>query len=511
MYDNRPISQLTEDQIDSYSRPFQVSSRIRALVENTSKSIGASCNVYQVEDNIESIGAGMDWATSVLAYQGAPSLDLSLLRPIGSQLGSKGTSSGAVSFGRVYDTIISQMRREEKKNGAGILGLDYRHNELRAFLDEPYRSAYRMVYLPMHDTPEADFLLENEWAMEYLADAFNNFKTFLVKRPNPTLVDGEELLVNLCTEVEIPHKGFCILGAVNLSYFTQTNIYMLPNFFRQAMQKMVGYEQQARRAAMATKSLHCPSSNNKQVGLGIYGLSSMLGAMGISYEEFNQALVEAGVKQGVRIEHLRRNLEGMDAGKPVNRVVAALVLAYAEATEVANDACLRAAFCIQPTVSTAQRSLDRYGFNVSAEVQPVDGIKTSEGVHYLRKSAIKGDKIEVCHPGTWTIDEVPYSTYALTSSLLQLLMDSTGLAHRHSHCFYGEKFTVDDLRDFYVGELKHRKSLYYRLPYTNNNASLKKDKLWQDVADGELFDGDLDSILGVPQMFGDKGGIECAC
>jgi hypothetical protein len=463
-----------------------LSSRVNALLKNTSKSIGASCNVFSVEDNMDSIGDSFAWANSVLAYQGAPSVDLSKLRPSGSKLGSGGTSSGAVSFGRIHDRIISQVRREEKKNGAGILYLDHNHAELVDFLEEPYTNAYKAVYLPMHDTPEAEELLKDTAKVELLTKAYNDFKCFLVKRPLP--VDGEELFVNLCTEIEIPHKGFCILGAVNLSAVKEWSD--LPSVFAHSMELLANVEHLSKAAADKTRFLGCDSRANKQVGLGVLGLASVLGANGITYQQFN--------------EDLERVLAA-DYREDERTFAHWLVIAYKEAAAVAYSYGLRSAFCIQPTVSTSQRCLDKYGYNVSAEIQPVDGIKTDGGVRLLRKSAIKGDKVEHYHPGTWTIDEVPYSVYAKTSALFQQVFDYTELGHRHSHCFYGKEFTTEDFIDFYKGELRYRKSLYYRLNPTNNTSSLRKDVLWQSVEEGELFDGDLSFL---PQQ---HGTIVCEC
>lgn len=471
---------------------IHLSSRISALINNTSKSIGASCNVFSLEDNMESIGEGLAWCSAVLAYQGAPSIDLSKLRPKNSKLGTGGTASGSVSFGRMYDAIVSQMRREEKKNGAGILYLDYSHPDLDDFLAEPYKHAYKGVYVPMHDTPEAEALLANTALLEKLTKAYDRFECFLVKRPSP--IEGEDLLVNLCTEIEIPHKGFCILGSINLSAFTQQELSLIPEYFKSAMEDLVSVENIANHAASKTKYLGCNSPANRQVGLGVFGLSSLLGRLGMTYEEFNDDLYAGLFNKKTKTGSLAHYLTE----------------AYARASKVARKAGLRAAFCIQPTVSTSQRALDCEGYNVSAEIQPVDGIKTESGVSLLRKSAIKGDKVETYHPGTWTMDEVPYEVYARTSALFQQLMESTGLAHRHSHCFYGKEFTTKDFRDFYLGETKYRKSLYYRLSPTNNTSSLAKHELWQDVVEGEISEFNLeDFILSKGnQKF---GAIECEC
>lgn len=507
----KPINKLTPEQIDEMRLPFRLSSRAKALNNAKSNFIGASCNYFAIEDNISSIGDSFKWATDVLYSEGAPSLDLSNLRPAGSYVSGGGTASGAVSFGRIHDSIIGQMRRVEKKNGAGIVGIDYRHPELSKFLDEPFSYTYKMVYVPMHDTPEAELLLQDPHMVELLTKAYNDFKTFLVKRPLP-LIDGTELGLNMCTEVVLPHKGFCILGAINLSYFTPQNIHFLPHFFKLGMRTMVEYQELAQDASAKSSSLACDSEANKQVGLGIYGLASVLGAWGISYEEFNSSLKYYGVDRPNRtINAIKEAVDSDYTNKGLSELfVSTLVKAYYEASVIAHHAGLRAAFCIQPTATLSKLSLDAHGYHVSPEIQPVVGLKHDEGVSYIRKSAVKGDTVQVCHPGTWTLDEVPYEDYALTSSLLQQLMDSTGLAHRHSHCFYGERYTTADFRNFYTGERHYIQSMYYRLPYNNNTESLRKDKLWQEVEEGELFEGDLSELFaGCSLQI--KGELDCDC
>jgi hypothetical protein len=512
-----PIKRVSKAEAEQGTLVFQPSSRILALARGTSKSIGASCNVYSLDDSIDSIANGHKWAYHVLSYQGAPSIDFSNLRPAESQLGSGGKSSGAVSFMQPFDSIVATMRREEKKNGAGIAYLDYRHPELDQFLSLETRAAYKAVYVPMHDTPEADELLADEQMLTKLAKAYNEFRCFLVKRPLPVVTgfyvdeDGEEvhastpLFTNLCTEIEIPHRGFCILGAINLSQFHEGNLHMLPSYFRQATRKMLAYMNESLNASANTE-LSCESPANKQFGLGVFGLASLLGRLGISYREFAEALQQvfdiAGDNANIK------ELASVTLDSNEGYLVQKLLEAYSEATELA-EGKVRAAFCIQPTVSTAQRSFDWEGYHASPEIAPVQGLRHKSAVSTIVKSAIKGDRKIDYHPKTWTMDDVSYSEYALVSSLWQRVLDSTGLAHRHSHCFYGQTFTVDDLRQFYQGDLRYRKSLYYRLPFNVNPQSLDKSKLWQEVQEGELVDFDVDALLnGGNQVF---GSIECAC
>lgn len=511
-----PIKRVSEDEALQGSLVFQPSSRIKALVNNTSKSIGASCNVYALDDSVSSIADGHKWAYHVLSYQGAPSLDFSNLRPRDSKLGSGGKSSGAVSFMQPFDAIVATMRREEKKNGAGIAYLDYSHPDLDDFLALETRAAYKAVYLPMHDTPEAEALLADESLLEKLAKAYNEFRCFLVKRPEPVYAQvlddlgvheslKTNLLVNLCTEVEIPHRGFCILGALNLSQFDASNLHMLPNYYRLATHRMLEFMEESLEAADKTE-LKCASPANRQFGLGVYGLASLLGRLGISYREFAGELKAVFSIAGESADiHKLASISGQF--DICSDFVSLLLLGYSEATKIA-EGKVRAAFCIQPTVSTAQRSFDSEGYHSSPEIAPVQGLKHTNAVSTIVKSAIKGDKTIDYHPATWTMEDVPYEDYALVSSLWQRVLDSTGLAHRHSHCFYGREFTSEDLRAFYTGELKYRKSLYYRLPYNVNPDSLNKSATWVDVAEGELVDFDVDALLMGGQI---KGAISCEC
>lgn len=482
---------------------FEYSSRIQSLLTGSGKSIGASCNVYQTQDSIDSLSEAMSWGMQVLAYQGAPSIDFSNIRPANSKLGSGGTASGAVSFMRPFDAVVAEMRREQKKNGAGIAYLDYRHPELQAFLDEPLKAAYKGVYLPPTGTEEAFELLANESLVQTLTTAYNDFRCFLVKRP----LHG--LLVNLCTEVEIPHRGSCVLGAINLSLFAG-HFSSLSEVFLASAERM-HRAMQVSEVASGNSPLACIDGRNRQFGLGVLGLASLLAAEGISYSELNKAFERVFSKTGydASIDLLKYTSAKNGAMTKADELVYELFCAYALVTENYRGK-VRAAFCIQPTVSTAQRMKDSQSFDCSPEIQPVIGLKHKDGVRTMLKSALKGDRLLTYHPQTPTIYDTSYDDYALTSAYWQMMMESTGLAHRHSHCFYGEEFTTQRFSDWYLDQRYSRiKSLYYRLPWQVNPEAMDKSELWQSVDEGELFDGSLNEVS--LQKYDASTSIECAC
>lgn len=491
------------------SQKFIPSSRISALVNRSSKSIGASCNTYQAQDSIESIADAHAWSYQVLAYQGAPSVDFSNLRARGAKLGTGGVSSGAVSFMKPFDAIVSTMRREEKKNGAGIAYLNYDHPDLQEFLDAKFDSAYKGVFIPMHGTFESERFIRNKKLLSRLADAYNNFKCFLVKKPEP--VEGEPMLVNLCTEVEIPSRGSCILGAHNLAAYSTLQDFAdnFPDDFIKSTYDMYDYFSLTQSAIKATP-LQCTSVLNRQFGLGVLGLASIIGKFGITYEELGSE-IEAAMNSGD--DSLPGALAFLASSNSPSSVFArALLEGYFFASRAMRDK-VRAAFCIQPTVSTAQRTYDYDGFHVSPEIQPVIGLKHEQAVSTIVKSAIKGDNQINYNPRTWTIDETPYEAYALVSNGFQRILDATGLGHRHSHCFYGKTFDAKQLVKYYNDPSYNRiKSLYYRLPFNMNVDSLRKDALWQDVRQEEIASFDVDALLNGAscQVYSSEPACECA-
>ena len=499
------VSKLTGTRgIPLTNERFRISDRYKSfesyLRTGVGKSIGASCNTFSVGDSIDSIAEATSWGLYVSSYQGAPSWDISQLRPRNSAIASGGTSSGAASFSNVFDSVVGSMRRETKKNGAGIVYIDAFHPDLEEFLGLTFDYAYKAVYVPgNHDRDNQLELLESPIASR-LVTAYENNQAFIVKRPKPT--EHGELLCNLCVEVEIPNRGTCVLGVINLAQYTPDNIHLLASDFysasiemHEAMLKVLNN--------LRNTPLYCNSPDNRQFLLGLSGLASMLGIWGISYENFNKALSYAltnadsiwqAYERSTTIENEKERL-----------LISNLLFAYTDATSFLRGK-VRAAFGIQPSATGAYDCSDALGFHSSAEIQPVIGVRYPEYVRGARKSALLGDMDVYWNPGTATVEDVPYEVYRETCCLFQSLFDLTGLAHRHSACFYGnEPFTLDSLETFMVSP---QRSLYYRLPKTNqyavdkSNIGIDASDLFEDVSDLGL------ASCGISQL---PGSTECDC
>jgi Ribonucleotide reductase, barrel domain len=450
----------------SYER-FRKSDRLNAFLTGSTKSTGFSCNTFVVGDSIGSIAEAAEWSLQVSAYQGAPSVDLSSLRPRNSRIASGGESSGAASFSKVFDAIVGSMRRPTKKNGAGIVWLRYDHPDLEEFFMSDFYAAYKGVYIPANSDQEAQQkLLESPELLERLATAYDEGVCFICKTPDVGL-NNEPLVLNLCTEVEIPHRGGCTLGVINLSQYTTATIWELPNDFMDAALAMETDVNKVLQELPNTP-LFCTSPNNKQFGLGVSGLASLLANCGVSYAAFTTALEDV-VAWETRIWEIVDRAEYLKTTSTSALLVYHICKAYEQATTALNRRVTKA-FCVQPSATGAYQCADSSGYHSSPELQPVIGIRDGNGVHTIRKSQLLGDEKIVFHPATETVNDVPYAVYARLCNAWQQLLDSTGLAHRHSACWYsstGASFTVDDLRKFIEAP---RKSLYYRLPSYNEVA-----------------------------------------
>ena len=484
---------------------FRISDRLQSFLAGMQNSMGASCNTHLVGDSLPAICKSYAWGTMVSSNQGAPSWEITELRPSGSAVSSGGDTCGPVGFGYVYDSIIGAMRRDVKKNSAGIIWLDWSHKDILEFVSADYKYVFRGVYLPaVSDVDGRARLLSNEKLCAALTDAYNQNRIFLCKRPENDRYTNERLMLNLCTEIEIPHQGFCILGAIQLGRFNLENIDTLKDVFTSASIDMLKYMLQVLEANKNDHYLYCSSPANRQFGLGVSGLASLLANCGVKYTAFANALSEAVVDYKQGIHKVAFVAESNAHKSTAHKVVAAIARAYANSTSQLKGSVSRA-FCVQPSATGAYQCADVKGYHTTPELQPVTGIRDKNGVHTIRQSALYGNEKIVFHPDVETVNDVPYEVYNEVCAGWQALMNSTELAHRHSSCWYGDKFTSKDLTSFVENNL--RLNLYYRLrPY--NEVALNKSQVGEGV---DTEDFDIDSMINASCGLQQKGAVDCNC
>lgn len=482
------IAPQTNERSGLSTERFRKSDRLQMALEGTRNRIGASCNVFECQDSIQSIAEALAWSLHVSHQQGAPSVYFGNLRPRGSTIATGGVSGGAVPFALMLDALVHNIKRDTYKKGAGIAWLPWWHEDLQEFLAADFNSIYRGVYLPAQDDSQMWRDFWGSGKAEALAKAYDSGKCFLCKLPPYDYTTNEQLFLNLCTEVRLPSRGACWLGVVNLSQYDLSTIEQFATDYADAALELYADVQKCWELQQQSP-LACDSPNNRQFGLGVSGLASLLANCSVTFADFTSAFATVvSESQSPTIEEYARVSSSFCNDSVAHALVDAIVQGYLSASSVLQGKVVRA-FCVQPSATGAYECADVSGYHSSPELQPVIGIRDKSGVHTIRKSQLLGDQRITFHPATETIEDVDYSTYLSLCHLWQKLLDSTGLAHQHSACFYGQAFDTHLLFQWSKTAVG---SLYYRLPYYNPEAIDKSS-----VGEGLALDGDfsLDSLL----------------
>ncbi len=274
----------------------------------------AACFVLPVEDSLEEIFESLKLMALIQQSGGGTGFSFSRLRPRGDPLeATGGTSSGPVSFLRIFDCATENIRQGGKRQGAnmGILRVD--HPDIHEFLqakadrtsfsnfnlsvgitDEFMEAARGFRSFPLRHprtghtvaTVEAPFLLEEIAQAAWRTGDPGIVFLDAINRSNPTPGLGRIESTNPCGEVPLLPYEACNLGSINLARMVRSN-----------GSSSLDWEKFARTVRLAVRFLddvievnHWPSPkiastcrSNRKIGLGVMGFAEMLMLLGIPY------------------------------------------------------------------------------------------------------------------------------------------------------------------------------------------------------------------------------------
>jgi hypothetical protein len=444
--------QITNDNL------FQVNNRLHQALLN-SNSYGFSCNFYSVPDSIEGINDAMTWASNIAVNSGAPSLDFSHIRPTGSPITRGGTTMGVIPFMHRADATCSSCVREHNKNHAMLIGLDIMHDEFYAFLDAKFSMASKVVYLTENTVVDLQRL-------NTLYDYYKKQPKLFIHKRKANPFDRTKPGItgtNLCTEIlHMETKDTCILGSWNIAeaisglFLPHSDV--LGHIIYDCAAQLIRTDM-----AIKAKNYDNPEyhklvsfgSNNNQVGLSMVGLATLLGRLGVSYNEptFTWWLGEA--------------------------------YSYAAEYLTAEYPSYHRVFCQAPTVHSHLRFTDPYsGLAVSPSIEPVIGARVGDKVLSNVTSTTNGNQLVEHAQSTLTVYDVPFADYAKFTQRLQNIFDETKLAQTISFSVYNvedgtNKFTKRQFMDL-VSLDNPIRSLYYYIPVTYFGSDLLDAKQSSD-------------------------------
>ena len=402
---------------------------------------------------LDSIESSIFAAYEAGLYNQPVAFDLSALRPdnVANELGM--VSSGAVSFAfiikRAYEfgqhqTIGSLLaflssfnavlrRGGTYKNGAITTSIPIWHPEAQAYLETPkeqYPWLKQGLVLP------SDYL-EFSDLLPLVYTKVNNGGLWLEKAVQQLPIGYEwlsssspklksRLRSNVCREILIPDRATCNLSHLNAGQIT--NFEQLPEALCYVTQVLCELHKTAPQDA---SRYYLPAAKDRQIGVGIVGLSNMLAIHGITYKEHIQSLKNMldAIGDGVIWEacdksFLPENPFALDECSEADWLAYWLIIAYIKAARVAYSYNMFRAFTIAPTANSSFRYEDSEFFTTSPEISP----PMAHTIERISETQEEQD-IFFYNPKAELAIDVGWDTYFELVSTYQRLMNATGLGH----------------------------------------------------------------------------------
>ena len=451
--------------------------RVQQWMDNPTNRLPVSCTIFNVEDSMEGrngIEASWRFVSHALRYGAGVAVHLSDIRPAGTET-NKGpdtlVASGPVSFGKFYSTLNEILRRGgHYKNGACVLHLDINHPDIIEFVLAK-REELPWVKRCVDLTPEL-WRDSKASTKEAILGGIARGDIWLNKIKHDK--NKKRIRSNVCLEVYLPSRGTCLLQHINCG---ACRIGDLREAFREGMSELCDLHG---RTGVGRTGEYLPPEQDRQVGLGMLGLSNFLANNNITYAEFGKAL---------KATNDAEPYEGY-AGLAARE----LFLGIQEAANIARENNMDRAFAIAPTASCSYRSRDIHGFTSTPEIAPpisrvVDRDSGAFGVEQVQY----GD-VEIA-------SEVGWESYKLVADQIMIMLDRTGLLHGYSFNSWSDMVTYDEA---FIEEWLEspQTSLYYSLQVMGDT---------QDKTDAYAALGDTEVQDYLASLIGEDTKLECDC
>ncbi len=274
------------------------------------KGVLHACFVLKVDDTMESISDTLKDMIIIFKSGGGVGINFSKLRPKDSPLSTGGTSSGVVSFMKLFDTATEVVKQGGFRRGALMGVLNFEHAEILEFIRSKLTgqlSNFNISVLVSDGFMEKvekgeDIELKNPTNDETTGTI--NAKTIFdvicfsawnsgdpgflfydrINKDNPLFPKVKIKCTNPCGEVPIPPHTACCLGSINISQFVRYN-----KFDFDCFRKHLEIAARALRNMNAISHFPLPEITKMMkeldpIGVGIMGFADCLIKLGIYYD-----------------------------------------------------------------------------------------------------------------------------------------------------------------------------------------------------------------------------------
>lgn len=294
----------------------------------TERGLPISCFNVHIGDNMHSIAHKHAEVIMQTKIGGGTSGYFGALRKRGAIITNNGTSSGSVSFMKMFDTAMDVVSQGSTRRGAFAAYLDIDHGDIEEFLQikdigSPIQNLFTGVCVPdywMEEMIAGDQEKRVIWAKVlesrqqkglpyiFFKDTVNNNKPEVYKNLG-LKINGS----NLCSEIMLPSSEeesfICCLSSMNLELYDEWKdtdavklaIYFLDAVLTEFIEKTADnfYLQGARNFAMRHRAL----------GLGVLGYHSYLQKNMIPFESFQATQFNARAFKHIKMQSYEASRE----------------------------------------------------------------------------------------------------------------------------------------------------------------------------------------------------------
>jgi len=441
--------------------------RVQSWIDDPDGRLPVSCTVMNVSNEMEGtdgIEASWRFASHALRNGAGVAIHLSELDPRGFERESGVVASGPVSFGRIYSALNETLRRGGKyKNGAIVLHIDARHNDLKEFITTP-RDVLPWVKRCVNITQE----WWDDMSQELRDLLIQGIKAGDIWLNKVKYQGTQRIRGNVCLEVYLPSRGTCLLQHVNLGACSFDQI---PVAFAEGMKELCELHG---KTGIGDSGEYLPSETDRQVGLGVLGLANLLRRYGVSYEQFGRALEQ----------YNSNKVEATAAFSLVQQLADGI----RDASLIAHQYNMVRAFAIAPTASCSYRSKDADGFTCTPEIAPPIGRTVDRDSGTFGVQTYNYGDVEIA-------SEVGWENYKRVADGIMHLYQTSGLLHGYSYNWWSDLAIMDE--SFIEEWLRSpQTSLYYSLQVMGDVQD--KTDAYAALADVDVDDY-LNDLLNEPQ------------
>ncbi len=441
--------------------------RVQSWIDDPDGRLPVSCTVMNVSNEMEGpdgIEASWRFASHALRNGAGVAIHLSELDPRGFERESGVVASGPVSFGRIYSALNETLRRGGKyKNGAIVLHIDARHNDLKEFITTP-RDVLPWVKRCVNITQE----WWDDMSQELRDLLIQGIKAGDIWLNKVKYQGTQRIRGNVCLEVYLPSRGTCLLQHVNLGACSFDQI---PIAFAEGMKELCELHG---KTGIGDSGEYLPSETDRQVGLGVLGLANLLRRYGVSYEQFGRALEQ----------YNSNKVEATAAFSLVQQLADGI----RDASLIAHQYNMVRAFAIAPTASCSYRSKDADGFTCTPEIAPPIGRTVDRDSGTFGVQTYNYGDVEIA-------SEVGWENYKRVADGIMHLYQTSGLLHGYSYNWWSDLAIMDE--SFIEEWLRSpQTSLYYSLQVMGDVQD--KTDAYAALADVDVDDY-LNDLLNEPQ------------